>query len=71
MISSFSEIAKVTRLRKTIHTTLNGLEWTFKAGAIVVVISLVSVNDKKSCTDKADGGEEEYELFHLVSKLQR
>ena len=59
MISSFSEIARVTRLGKTIYTTLNGLEWTFKAGAIVVVISLFSVNEKKSCTYKADGGEEE------------
>ena len=55
MISSFSEVARVTRLRKTVHTTLNRLEWTFKASAIVFVISLVSVDDKKSSTDKTGG----------------
>ena len=55
VLSSISEIARVTKLRQAVHTTLNGLEWTFKTSAIVFVISLVSVDNKESSTNKGDG----------------
>ena len=46
MIPSRSDVTRVPRLSKVVHTMLNGLEGFFGAHAVVVIVSKVRVHDE-------------------------